>query len=53
MNTLLQSILKYVQNRNRVTCKPSSLPIASLEEMDTFEGMDENAYTDVVSKKKN
>jgi len=48
---ILQSILKCVQIRNHPSRKPRIFPIASLEEMDNFENIDENAYSDVVRKK--
>lgn len=53
MNTLLQSILKCVQIRNRPSRKPTIFPITSLEEMDNFENIDEDAYSDVVRKIQN
>ncbi|GAB1862849.1 DUF4806 domain-containing protein [Camponotus japonicus] len=46
---ILQSILKCVQIRNHPSRKPRIFPIASLEEMDNFENIDENAYSDVVN----
>lgn len=53
MNTLLQSILKCVQDHRGVPRKPKVLPVSSVEEMDAFENMDENRYSDVVSEKDN
>lgn len=52
MNGILENILQYVQNRQRIPRKPNILPISSLAEMDTFENIDDNIYSDVVSKKK-
>lgn len=52
MSDLLQRVLTIVQGRNRATCKPENFPISSLEEMDQFENIDDNAYAAVVSKKK-
>lgn len=52
MNTLLEKILKCVQDRRHPTQKPDILPIASLTEMDRFERIDEEDYSDVVSKTK-
>lgn len=51
MSDLLQRVLTIVQNRNRATCKPENFPISSLEEMDQFENIDDNAYSAVVSNK--
>jgi len=51
MNSLLQNILKHVQDSGGVPCKPAVLPISSLTEMDDFENGDNNCYTNVVSEK--
>lgn len=52
MNTLLQSILKCVQDHRGVPRKPK-IPVSSVEEIDTFENIDENRYSDVISEKDN
>jgi len=52
MNNLLENILKHVQDRQRVTCKPNILPISSLAEMEAFESIDDDTYSEVVSKRK-
>jgi len=53
MNGVLDKILKYVQDRQTCMQKPASLPITSLAQMDAFENMSEDEYSDIVSKKKN
>lgn len=52
MNNLLENILKHVQDRQRVTRKPNILPISSLAEMEAFESIDDDTYSEVVSKRK-
>lgn len=52
MYSLMLKILNCVQTRNRVPKKPANLPIKSLAEMATFENIDEDTYTEVVSEKK-
>ncbi|XP_011859031.1 PREDICTED: uncharacterized protein LOC105556544, partial [Vollenhovia emeryi] len=49
INTLLQSILKCVQDNRGVQRKPAILPISSLAEMDDFENIDDNGFTEVVN----
>lgn len=51
MNTLLEKVLKSVKDHRSVPRKPAILPISSLTEMDDFENIDEDRYTDVVSEK--
>lgn len=51
MNTLLENILKCVRNRRDQPGKPACIPISSVEEMDAFENIDQNDYSDVVSEK--
>lgn len=51
MNTLLEKVLKCVKDHRSVPRKPAVLPISSLAEMDDFENIDEDRYTDVVSEK--
>lgn len=56
MNKLLQNILKYMQNQmsyKQISHKPAILPISSVEEMEAFELINDDSYSDVVSKKKN
>ncbi|XP_070156512.1 uncharacterized protein [Polyergus mexicanus] len=47
MNTLLEKLLKCVQHRHNPSHKPAILPISSLTEMDIFERIDEEGYSDV------
>ncbi|KMQ86821.1 hypothetical protein RF55_14099 [Lasius niger] len=47
MNTLVENVLKCVKDRRSVPRKPAVLPISSLAEMNDFENIDENCYTDV------
>ncbi|XP_070170698.1 uncharacterized protein [Polyergus mexicanus] len=49
MNTLLEKVLKCVQHRHQPTHKPAILPISSATQMDTFERIDEEGYSDVVN----
>lgn len=49
MNGLLEKILKCVQNRNSIAQKPAILPISTLDQMDAFQNIDDNGYSDVVS----
>lgn len=51
MNTLLDDILKCVRNRRDQPRKPACIPISSVEEMDAFENINQNDYSDVVSEK--
>lgn len=53
MNTNLEKILKCVQDRHRALRKPAIFPIASLQDMDAFERIDEDGYSNAVSEKKN
>ncbi|XP_011696639.1 PREDICTED: uncharacterized protein LOC105455208 [Wasmannia auropunctata] len=48
-NTVIQSILKCVQDHRGVPRKPAVLPVSSLAEMDDFENIDKNRFTEVVS----
>ncbi|XP_029675169.1 uncharacterized protein LOC115242776 [Formica exsecta] len=48
MNGLLQKILKCIQDRHFVSQKPAELPISSIQQMDAFENIDDNDYSDVV-----
>ena len=53
MNTVLEKILKSTKDHRGVSHKDLAvLPISSLAEMDNFENIEENSYTEVVSKKK-
>lgn len=52
MNTLLEGILKCVQNRRYPSQKPDIFPISTLAEMDRFERIDEKDYSDAVSETK-
>jgi len=52
-NTLLEDVLKSIQDHRGVPQKPAILPISSLTEMNDFENIDENRYTNVVSEKEN
>lgn len=53
MNGILEKILKYtIQDHQTYTQKPASLPITSLAQMDALENLNENDYSDVVSRKK-
>ncbi|GAB1867451.1 DUF4806 domain-containing protein [Camponotus japonicus] len=49
MNGLLEKILKCVQNRNSIAQKPAILPISTLDQMDAFQNIDDNGYSDVVN----
>ncbi|XP_029680027.1 uncharacterized protein LOC115245722 isoform X2 [Formica exsecta] len=49
MNGLLQKILKCVQDRHSTPQKPAELPISSLQQMDAFENIDDNGYSNVVN----
>lgn len=51
MNTLLEAIAKNVQNRQRAPRKPDVLPVSSTADMDAFETLPDNDYSDVVSIK--
>ncbi|KAL6253725.1 hypothetical protein P5V15_015540 [Pogonomyrmex californicus] len=48
MNGVLQKILKCVQDRQTFTQKPVCLPITSLAQMDAFEDIDEDNYSEVI-----
>ncbi|XP_070167957.1 uncharacterized protein [Polyergus mexicanus] len=53
INGLLKNIFKCVQhlksdNRRRAPTKPAILPISSLEEMDIFEDIDDDGYSEIV-----
>jgi len=52
-NTLLEDVLKSIQDHRGVPQKPAVLPISSLAEMNDFENIDENRYTNIVSEKEN
>ncbi|XP_072757498.1 uncharacterized protein [Anoplolepis gracilipes] len=49
MNNLLEKIFKCVQHRRHSPQKPTVLPITSLIDMDKFERVDEENYSDVVN----
>ncbi|GAB1867687.1 DUF4806 domain-containing protein [Camponotus japonicus] len=49
MNTVLEKVLKSIQDHRGMPRKPAVLPISSLAEMDNFENIEENSYTDVVN----
>ncbi|XP_067215271.1 uncharacterized protein [Linepithema humile] len=49
IHTLCENILKGVQDKQRVSGKPDILPISSLTEMDAFEDIDDNDYSNVVN----
>ncbi|XP_025154662.1 uncharacterized protein LOC112588563 [Harpegnathos saltator] len=46
---LLQKILKCVQDRHSAPQKPAVLPISTLQQMDEFENLTEEDYSDVVN----
>jgi hypothetical protein len=50
-SAVLQNILQCVQTHRGVSQKPAILPVSSVEQMEEFENIEENRYTDVVSKK--
>lgn len=45
MNTLLENVPKYVQDKQRVPRKLDVLSISSLAEMDTFKNIDDSGGT--------
>lgn len=53
MNSNLEKILRCVQDRHRAPRKPAIFPIASLSDMDAFEQIEEEEYSNAVSEKKN
>lgn len=52
MNAVIEKVVKCVKDHRGVPRKAAVLPISSLTAMDDFETIDENGYSDVVSKKK-
>ncbi|XP_036146328.1 uncharacterized protein LOC118646786 [Monomorium pharaonis] len=48
MNSILEKVLKCVQDSQTYIQKPNSLPITSLAQMDAFENLNENDYSNVV-----
>jgi len=52
MNGLLDKVLKCVQDHQICMQKPASLPVTSLAQMDAFENMNEDEYSDVINRKK-
>ena len=51
MNTLLESVLQCVQpTRNGPPSKPAVIPLSSPEEVDCFETIDDETYSNVVSE---
>lgn len=51
MNSILDKIWKCVQDRRHAPQKPAIFPIASLGVMDAFERIEEDKYSNTVSRK--
>lgn len=49
VNSTLEKILRCVQDRQRAPRKPAIFPIASLPDMDAFERLDEDGYSNAVN----
>ncbi|XP_020297895.1 uncharacterized protein LOC109862297 [Pseudomyrmex gracilis] len=49
VNSTAEKILRCVQNRHHAPQKPAIFPIASLPDMDAFEKIDEDGYSNAVN----
>ncbi|KAM0735059.1 hypothetical protein ACS0PU_011172 [Formica fusca] len=49
VNSTVDKILRCVQDRHRAPRKPAIFPIASLPDMDAFEGIGEDGYSNAVN----
>lgn len=49
LNNNVERILKYVQDRRRITKKVACLPISTEKDIQEFENVDEEIYDEVIS----
>lgn len=53
MNGTLEKIMKFVQTSQSASRKPTNFPISTLADMEKFEDIDDEEYSNAVSDNKN